>query len=343
LKDIAQRAGVSAALVSYVLNNSRVNRVNKETAQRVRDIACELNYNVNQLARSLKTNKTNTLGLIVSNIGNPFSASLARIIENVSAQKQYTTIFGSSDEDVHKFENLVNTFVNRKVDGLLLSPPEGSEHIITKLQQQGIPLVLVDRYFPAIKTSYVALDNFTASLQATEYLINSGRQRPAMIGYKTGLFHLQDRNRGFITALKKHGIPFLQNMLQLVGVGDKKTSIETAIDQLLKMEPGIDALLLGSNTIATCGLRYLNKLPIKVPAELSLISFDQAEMLDVFYSPVTYVKQPLEEIGRLAIEAMLTQLEDPAALTEINLTATLVVQDSTGEGVEGLKGGRVEG
>jgi LacI family transcriptional regulator len=123
-------------------------------------------------------------------------------------------------------------------------------------------------------------------------------------------------------------------MLQLVGVGDKKTSIETAIDQLLKMEPGIDALLLGSNTIATCGLRYLNKLAVKVPAELALISFDQAEMLDVFYSPVTYVKQPLEEIGRLAIEAMLTQLEDPAALTEINLPATLVVQDSTGEGLK---------
>jgi LacI family transcriptional regulator len=329
LKDIAQRAGVSTALVSYVLNDSRVNRVNKETAQKIRNIAGELNYNVNQLARSLKTNKTNTLGLIVSNIGNPFSASLARIIENESALQRYTTIFGSSDEDVCKFENLVNTFVNRKVDGLLLSPPAGCEHIILKLQQQAVPFVLLDRYYPALKTSFIALDNYAAAFNATEHFIATGRKKPAMIGYKTELFHLQERNRGFIDALKKHRLPFDAAMLKLVDVGDKKTAIETAIKELLDLSPRIDSILLGSNTIATGGLRYINKLPITVPEDLAVISFDQAEMLDVFYSPVTYIKQPLEEIGKLAIEAMLETIIDPSAITRINLPASLVVQEST--------------
>jgi LacI family transcriptional regulator len=329
LKDIAVRAGVSTALVSYVLNDSRVNRVNKDTAQKIKNIACELNYNVNQLARSLKTNKTQTIGLIVSNIGNPFSASLARIIENESAKKQYTTIFGSSDEDVSKFENLVNTFVNRKADGLLLSPPAGCEHIILKLQEQGVPFVLIDRYYPDIKTSYIALDNFAASFEATKHLIATGRQRPAMIGYKTALFHLKERNRGFVEALQQHGIAFRPGMLKLVDTGDKKTAIEAAIRQLLNEEPRIDALILGSNTIATGGLRYINKLSVKVPGELAILSFDQAEMLDVFYSPVTYIEQPLEEIGKLSIETILKQIEDPAGLFCRNLKATLVKQEST--------------
>lgn len=329
LKDIAGRAGVSTALVSYVLNNSRVNRVNKETAQKIRDIAAELNYKVNQLARSLKTNKTQTLGLIVSNIGNPFSASLARIIENESARKQYTTIFGSSDEDLHKFENLVNTFVNRKVDGLILSPPAGCEHIIVKLQQQGIPFILLDRYYPSLQTPYVALDNFAAAFAATEHFFKTGRKQPAMIGYKTELFHLRERNRGFTEALKKYGTRFRPAMLQLVDVGDKKNALETAINDLLLLKPSIDALMLGSNTIATAGLRYINKLSLKVPGDLAIISFDQAEMLDVFYSPVTYIKQPLEEIGRLAIKTLLENMSDPEAISTVNVPAELVIQQST--------------
>ncbi len=328
LKDIAQKAGVSAALVSYVLNDSRVNRVNKETAQKIRNIAAELNYNVNQLARSLKTNKTNTIGVIVSNIGNPFSATLARIIENESANRKYTSIFGSSDEDVLKFENLVNTFVNRKVDGLILSPPAGCEHVIGRLQQQGINFILLDRYFPALKTSYVVLDNYGAAFKATEHLIKIGRKRPAMLGYDTELFHLRERNRGFMAALKKHHIRFDPGMTRLVSVADKKASIETAIDLLLREEPAIDALLLGSNTIATSGIRYINSLPVIVPDDLALISFDQAEMLDVFYSPVTYIKQPLEEIGRLAIETILAQIAEPEGLLTLSVKAELVLQES---------------
>ncbi len=329
LKDIAQKAGVSAALVSYVLNNTRVNRVNKETARKIRDIAVELNYNVNQLARGLKTNKTFTLGLIVSNIGNPFSATLARFIENESARHQYTTLFGSSDENKKKFEQLVNTFVNRQVDGLILSPPAGCEDIIGQLQQRGIPFVLLDRYYPGIRASYVALDNYTASFDAVQHLIACDRKRPGMVSYGNDLFHIRERNRGFITALEKNNVINPGGLLQLVDVADDKSEIENAIDALLATEPGIDALILGSNSIATCGLRYINKLPVKVPADIALISFDQAEMLDVFYSPVTYIKQPLEEIGRLAIKIMLETIANPAGLTCIKVPATLVVQEST--------------
>jgi len=237
LKDIAAKAGVSTTLVSYVLNNQKVDRINKLTAQKIRDTAKQLNYSANQLARGLKTNKTFTIGLIVSDISNPFSANLARIIEDEAEKYQYTTIFGSSDEDVGKFEKLVHTMVNRKVDGLIISPPSESEIIINNLLQQHIPFVLLDRYFPAIKTNYVALDNYDASFNAVNHLIDAGRKRIGMITYDSDLFHLQERKRGYIAALEKSNIGFEKKWLKLVGIGNDKPGIEKAVRSYYQLIP----------------------------------------------------------------------------------------------------------
>jgi len=330
LKDIAAKAGVSTTLVSYVLNNQKVDRINKLTAQKIRDTAKQLNYSANQLARGLKTNKTFTIGLIVSDISNPFSANLARIIEDEAEKYQYTTIFGSSDEDIGKFEKLVNTMVNRKVDGLIISPPSGSETIINNLLQQHIPFVLLDRYFPSIKTNYVALDNYAASFNAVNHLISAGRKRIGMITYDSDLFHLQERKRGYIAALEKSNIAFEKKWLKLVGIGHDRPGIEKAVHKLLSTDPRIDAVLFGSNKIATCSLKLINSLSVKVPSDLAVISFDHTEMLDLFYSPVTYVEQPLEEIGQFAIKNLLENMKDPAAITGTILKAKLIVQQSTG-------------
>jgi LacI family transcriptional regulator len=329
LKDIAARAGVSTTLVSYVLNNQKVDRINKLTAQKIRDTAKLLNYSGNQLARGLKTNKTYTIGLIVSDISNPFSASLARIIEDEAEKHQYTTIFGSSDEDINKFEKLVHTMINRKVDGLIISPPSESESIINHLLQQRIPFVLLDRYFPAIKTSYVALDNYDASFNAVNHLISTGRKRIGMITYDSDLFHLQERKRGYISALEKSNLGFEKKWLKLVGIGNDRPGIEKAVRELLSSDPRIDAVLFGSNRIATCSLKLINSLSVKVPDDLAVICFDHTEMLDLFYSPVTYVEQPLEEIGKLAIKNLLESIKDPSVMTATIVKAKLIVQQST--------------
>ncbi len=209
LKDIAQKVGVSTALVSYVLNNKKEGRIKKEVAQKIRDTAKALNYRTNQIARSLKMNKTFTIGLIVSNISNPFSSGLARIIEDQADKHKYTVIFGSSDENEQKFTKLVDTFLNRQVDGLIIAPPAGSEDQIHCIQQQNIPFILIDRYFPSIETSYVALDNYEAAFHATEHLIKGGAKRPAMISYESELFHLKDRISGYMGALGSQWHSFL--------------------------------------------------------------------------------------------------------------------------------------
>ena len=192
LKDIAQKVGVSTALVSYVLNNKRENRVSREIAQRIRDVAAEMNYRINQVARSLKTNKTYTIGLVVSDIANPFSSGLARIIEDEAEQHQYTVIFSSSDENARKSGKLIETLLDRQVDGLILAPPAFSEHQVIQLQQQQVPFVLVDRYFPDLKTNYVALDNYGAAFKGVEHLITAGCRRIGMLTYGNELHHLQE-------------------------------------------------------------------------------------------------------------------------------------------------------
>jgi LacI family transcriptional regulator len=227
LKDIALRAGVSTTLVSYVINKQKENRINKETAQKIRDIAEALKYRTNQLAKSLKTNKTITIGIIVADISNPFSANLARIIEDEADRYNYTVIFGSSDENLQKFGRLVDTFINRQVDGLIVSPPPHAEIHLKNLQNMGIPVVLLDRYFNDMDTSWVALDNYHASYEAVKHLINIGRKRIGMITYKSDLFHLQERKRGYLSALEDSNIEFETNWLKeisqkMINLGKKR-------------------------------------------------------------------------------------------------------------------------
>src|SRR6187399_864292 len=163
LKDIADKVGVSTALVSYVLNNKKEGRIKKSVAERIRVVATELNYRTNQIAKSLKTNKTFTIGLIVADISNPFSSGLARKIEDEADRNNYTVIFGSSDENAVRSNKLIDTFLNRQVDGLIITPAENTASQIIALQRQNVPFVLVDRYFPGVDADHVALDNYEAS------------------------------------------------------------------------------------------------------------------------------------------------------------------------------------
>lgn len=326
LKDIARKVGVSTALVSYVLNNKRENRVSKDLAQRIREAAAEMNYRTNQVARSLKTNKTYTIGLIVSDIANPFSSGLARIIEDEAEQHQYTVLFSSSDENARKSGKLIDTFLDRQVDGLIIAPPACSEHQVIYLQQQQVPFVLVDRYFPDLKTNYVALDNYGAAFKGVEHLIKAGRRRIGMITYDTELFHLQERKRGYTDALKQHKLPAPKSLVKEVPIIPGKAAVEKAVHTLLSGKDPVDALLFGANNIAVAGLKYISTLPLKVPDDLAIVSFDETEALEFFYAPFAYIKQPLTEMGRLATRLLLEVIEKRSAITQVNLEGELILK-----------------
>lgn len=326
LKDIAHKVGVSTALVSYVLNNKREKRVSKEIAQQIREVAVQMNYRTNQIARSLKTSKTYTIGLVVSDIANPFSSALARIIEDEADKQHYTVIFSSSDENEEKSRKLIDTLLNRQVDGLIVALPPNAEKQVAYLQQQQIPFVLVDRYYPSIKTNYVALDNYGAAFKAVDHLIENGCRKPGLLTYDADLFNLQERKRGYTDALKKHKLPARKSQVKEVDIKYETAAMEKAVNALLNPADPVDALLFGGNKIAVDALKYISTLPVKVPEELAIVSFDETEALEFFYAPFAYIKQPMLEMGKLATRILLESMDKSKGITQVNLEGELVLR-----------------
>ncbi len=329
LKDIAKKVGVSTALVSYVLNNKKENRISKDVAQKIRDTARLLNYRPNQIARSLKTARTLTIGLIVADIANAFFSTLARIIEDEAEKNGYTVIFGSSDEMADRSQKLIDILRDRQVDGLIIAPAENSEAQVRQLQESGFPLVLIDRYFPGLEVNYVGVNNYEAAYQCGVHLLATGRRRMGVLGFKTNLLHLQDRKKGFLQALGDAGLSVSEGHLCDVELDASREEVEAAIQQMLSGPAPIEALFFASNKLSTLGLKYINRLPIKVPEELALCSFDQSDATELFYAPLTHVRQPLPEMGRQAVQLLLQAINKNTALQQLHLPATLFAAEST--------------
>jgi LacI family transcriptional regulator len=322
LKDIAEYVGVSTALVSYVLNGQTVEKqVNKLTAARITKAAEELNYQPNQIAKSLKTKKTHTIGLVVAYINFRFSTGITRSIEEEAKKNNYTVIYGSSNESAEKFAKLINVMINHRVDGLILVPTEGSENEIEILQHSGIPFVLVDRHFPGIQCNYIALDNYQAAYNATSYLIEKGHKKIAFVNYRTTFFHLQERNRGYLDALKDKGIKFKKHWLQLIENTDGTNDVAECLNHIAGGAEPCDAVFFATDTLTINGLK---RQKWNVPGKISVLSFDESDAFDLFYTPITFSRQPLVEMGSLAVSNLIKLMDGDTHLRQISLQAGLV-------------------
>lgn len=325
LKDIAQHVGVSTALVSYVLNGqAEEKQVSKENAEKIKLAAIELNYQPNQVAKSLRMRKTHTIGLVVADINYRFSTGITRAIEAEAKRLNFTVIFGSTNESPDKFTELTNVLVNRQVDGLILVPGEQSQEQILLLQQSGIPFVLIDRYFPEIDTNYIALDNYKAAYDAVSYLVASGHKKISFINLETSMFHLQERNRGYQDALKDHHLENRQEWLIQVRGDHLDEDMETAIKQLLDTGNRCDAVFFATDRLTIAALKRFNTLGIKVPNDISVLSFDEADAFDLFYCPVTHGRQPLEEMGEAAVKTLVNLINNQKINKKLTFQAGFV-------------------
>jgi len=329
LKDIAEQLGVSTALVSYVLNNKeRKARVGDETVRKIRQLAASLDYQPNIIARSLQSGKTNTIGVIVADISNPFFSSIARIIEDEAMKRDYVVFFSSSDEDADKSKQLIDMFIHRGVDALIIAPSENTEKQIRRLIKQRFPLVLIDRYFPG--SDYVVIDNFQASYNATNHLIQAGRNRIAMMAYDTGMEHMKERIRGYRTALKDNNIRFDDSWLITVSYQDLARHVRKAIKNITTPTLGVDGFIFATNSLAVLSLKVLISSGIRIPTHLAVVSFDESDAFDLFYPPVSYVRQSLYDIGKSAVDLALRRIKgESKGPQQIVIDARLVVRESS--------------
>ncbi len=333
LKDIAKEVGVSTALVSYVLNGkAKEARVGDEMARKIQKVAKKLKYQPNLIARGLKSGRTRTLGLIVADISNPFFSMLARFIENEADRHGYTVIIGSSDEKLDKSQKLIDTFLNRQVDGLIIAPVEGSQNQIKALNRMDIPVVLVDRSFSDKDLNTVMIDNRSASYKAVRLLLENGYKKIGMVSYDTNLLHMQNRIEGYKDALQESGIKVNENLIRKVSYNSFTADVFAALDYFLKAKkPVVDALFLATNSISIAALKYINGLDIKVPEQLGLVCFDESEAYDFFYSPVTYVKQDMSLIGEKAVDLLMNIIDQKSNTRErCVVPANIIERTSSG-------------
>lgn len=332
LKDIADYVGVSVASVSYVLNNQEEEkRVGKELSEKIRKAAKKLNYHPNQIAKSLKTNKTHTIGLIVASINYRFTTRITSSIEAEARKNKYTVIFGSSDEDPQKFSDLIDVLINRQVEGLILVAVQQSQEKIKEIKKRGIPFILIDRIFPEIKTNYIGIDNFKAAYQSISHLIETGHKHISFINYKTSFYHLNERNLGYRQALKDHKLTAKKHFLKEIKNRDDIQEVKTAIEELVNDTPACDAILFATGALAISGLKVINDMQLTVPENLAVMSFDESEAFDIFYCPISHARQPLEDMGTKAVEMLMHVIDDKNFCKQVFLESKIVLGRSCGE------------
>ncbi len=330
LKDVADHVGFSKTLVSAVLNGKAEQyRINEETASLVMQAAKELQYSPNMVAKSLRTGNSQLIGLIVTDISNPFYSTISRIIENKTNEINYKVIFGSSDENLLKTKQLIEVMLDKGVAGLIIVPCEGSQEIIDELHKKNVPVVLIDRYFPELEVSYSCLNNFNATKLATLHLIEQGYKNIALISYKSGLSNIKDRVLGYQETMTKSLLKEYVNV-RSVNINNPLPEVEKALDYLIHKK-NAEAVIFVTNALLVAGLRSLNKLNKTIPKDVAVVGFYGSELFDLYYSPITYVKQPIEMITEEAVNTLIDKIRygENSKFSKTFIEPELVVQHSS--------------
>ncbi len=309
IKNIAQVIGVSNATVSLVLNGKEKDgRVSKEMADRIRKMAKEMNYEPNNLARGLRIGRSQTIGLIVADISNLFFANLAFHIQEHAEKFGYSVIITNTNESDLKMEKMTNILKSRSVDGFIVVPTEYGQPYVEDLIKRNIPTVLIDRNFPEIAASSVMVDNYNASVKALKSMVNQGCRNIGMIIYKSELQHMIDRKQGYTDVLEKHGI-YNPSLIKEINYSNITSDVEIAVESLLLKERNVDGIFFATNSLSMLGIKQLMKLNVDIPNKLKIVCFDKSDVFDFIQFPVSYIQQPIPEMGKNAVELLVNQMK----------------------------------
>lgn len=326
--EIAKKAGVSHMTVSRSFNNPEM--VNIKTRQKIIKIADQLNYRPSLIAQSMRTKRTNYIGLILPDIINPFFPEIVRGVEDCARKNEYNVILVNTDNDYKIETSSMYMFINRGVDGIILSGIAGGrkdKEFIKKIISRKIPVILIDRYIPDINCAYVITDNFKAAYDATKYLIGLGHKKIGVISSPQKIKIFQDRLKGFKQALVDSGLPYENNY-----VVEGEESIEsgyTSIEKLLIIDNKITAVFAMCDFIAFGVYKYLKEKNIKISEDISVISIDDIYTSSIITPPLTTMAQKKYEMGFKAAEILINGIIKKKNIKRnIILEAELMKRDS---------------
>lgn len=327
IKDVARVAGVSTATVSRVLSNGT--HIRPEVRERVMKAVEELAYRPNLLARSLRSQHSTTIGLIVSDIRNPFFTSISRAIEDTAYEQGYSIVLCNTDENAEKETIYLNVMQDQNVAGVIFSPTRQTAENFTATNNT-FPMVILDRSVKDADVDMVLLDNVDAGYRLTTHVLDSGyRHIAALCGEMstTG----RERYAGFEKALRAHDLSPQAEQVKFI---QPKIEIGYATTlKLLDAAQPLDALFTTNSMLAAGALQAIRERNLTIPNEIALVTFDETTWASLVQPSITLIAQPTYEIGKTATELLLQRIADPARPTrQVILKGQLLVRDSTSRG-----------
>lgn len=326
IRHVAKAAGVSIATVSATINQSAY--VSPALQERVRKAIGDVGYHPDAIARSLKKGSTQTLGLIISDIANPFFTALVRGIEDVANARGYAVILCNTDEDLEKERAYLRLLRSRRVDGLIMAAAGAGEDYHRFFVAVNTPLVFIDRKIPTVPADAVVVDNVAGARQVVEYLLRLGHRR---IGTITGLPQIStthERIQGYRQALESSGQTVDPGLMR--GGNSRLEGGHQAALALLELAQRPTAIFATNNLMAIGLMRAVAERGLRCPEDLSVACFDDFDWASVFHPRLTTVAQPTYEMGAKAAELLFARLEGTLAgdPREVVLSPTVVIRDS---------------
>jgi LacI family transcriptional regulator len=328
LKDVAARAGVSQGMAGRVLGN--YGSFSKATQQKVRAAARAVHYSPNVIAKALKTRLTKTAGVLISDITASFWTSMVRGIQDRAARDGYSIIVCNSDEESHNEKASLTTLVERSIDGLIISPTLGNHSHLKKLSRGGTPLVLVDRKVAGIDSPSIRVDNRAGAREAVSYLADLGHRRIAIIRGLEGVQTNDERYEGYVEALTEHHIAVQPSLVKNARFLQEKSFEVT--HELLQMKNRPTAIFVCNEVMASGCIRALKEARVRIPHDMSFITFDDTVWAEYLNPPITCVSQPSYAMGMLSFDYLLSQIHGGKGkakpLEDAILKTTLVIRGS---------------
>lgn len=326
LMSIAEKTGYSISTISRVLSGKgRQYRIGQKTIDYITKVAESCNYTPNLIAQSLRTNKTNTIGLTVPSIDNPFFATMSGVIINQLKNRGYNILLSDTMENAENEVEALNSFVSRKVDGIIAVPVSSSPDYLEEISRS-IPVILIDRYFDDTMLPYVCTDNYSGGYMATEYLISKGyRNILAIQGVRSSMPN-KERVRGFEQAILDHNELGVRHEVR-----GSSFSVENGYEETKKAlaAPGRpDAIFAFSTTILLGAIKAIKEIGMRIPDDVAIISFDNNRFLDYLDPAVTRVEQPVNVVGKLVTDNIIKMVEsaddDVLPSSQILIRPTLI-------------------
>ena len=326
MKQVAEKAGVSTSTVSHVINNTRV--VSEDVRERVLAIIAEMRYIPSAVARSLKNDKTHTIGMMIPNNSNPYFAELIQGIEDAAFKVGYNIILCNAYDDPKKQAAYLRVLMEKRIDGLILVASGADDELGVLLRDQAVPIVLVDREVAGVEADFIEADHEKGGYLATKYLLELGHRDIACVSGPIDLPPSRDRVVGYLRALKEAGQKFRLDYLVRSDFTSEGGFL--AFQQLLALKKRPTAIFASNDLMAIGGICAASEARILIPDELSVIGYDDIALASYSTPRLTTMAQPKYEMGQLITHVLIDRIMGGhLPLRRELLQTSLVVRQST--------------